>query len=588
MLPDMSPLDWIVVVALNGVTIGIGIWISRGARNSSDWFLAGRTLPWWAIGFSLYATAIDSSDLVADSGGVYTLGLSYFVTNWMGVILGWLLSAHVVTLVMYRQGMYTNAEYLEARFGPSARIISALVQIQYRTMVLGIIANTLYLTLAIVCGWGQGAWLAVGLIALIATVYTMWGGLKSVVITDALQSLIMLAAGFVLFALVWGQVGGWEGARSRLDQAEPGLAAQLLHTGHDQSSRIDVRDRSPEEIETELRLGGRHDASTQTITRTTPAWLVCLAFVIAGMAYSIVNHTQSMRLLGARSVWDLKMAAVVSCTILLVVNFVNLSIGVFGRALFPDPSLMPLADLALQKPDAIYPLLVRDLVPIGLKGLVVAGVLAASFSTFDSIGSTLSALVTRDLYARLWKRDGADQHYLTVGRWLTPVIIFGSFAYLPFLQSGGMLLFYLDLVGAFVVPLLTVYLMGTLTGVHRRTGALGLAFGVAYGIFRLTSPMMVKHLGFTPLPVVMLDGFAAYPWSVVMTAVPMVLGSFVWGWQSASALQTQEGEGWLSKSRAQIGPAPDDPGGLPNGKLPLVLGLLLLGIGTGLSLIVFW
>ena len=129
-------------------------------------------------------------------------------------------------------------------------------------------------------------------------------------------------------------------------------------------------------------------------------------------------------------------------------------VGVIGRAMYPDPSLMPI-EASLQVRDSIYPLLVRDLTTTGLTGLVVAGVIAAIFSTFDSIGSTLSALLVRDVYARFIVRNKDDRHYLRVGQWLTPVIIFGSFLYVPFLQQGqGMLLFYIELAGAFVIPLL--------------------------------------------------------------------------------------------------------------------------------------
>lgn len=101
---------------------------------------------------------------------------------------------------MYRAGMFTNAEYLEARFGISARVISILVQVLYRTVIIGMIATTNYLTLMIVCEWSSlMAWTAVVAVALVATIYTMIGGLKSVAITDAMQSIIMFVAGAILF-----------------------------------------------------------------------------------------------------------------------------------------------------------------------------------------------------------------------------------------------------------------------------------------------------------------------------------------------------------------------------------------------------
>ena len=138
----MTFLDWLLVLVLNGSIIAYGLYLSRGVQSSADWFLAGRTLPWWLVGISMYATAIDSSDLVADSGGTYTLGFSYFVTNWVGVVGGWALAAFVVLPSIYRAGSYTNAQYLEARFGPAVRVICALIQVQYRTLVLAIIEVT--------------------------------------------------------------------------------------------------------------------------------------------------------------------------------------------------------------------------------------------------------------------------------------------------------------------------------------------------------------------------------------------------------------------------------------------------------------
>ena len=115
----MNSLEWTLVALTNGAIIAFGFWYSRGNQSSVDWFLGGRSLPWWLIGLSMYATAIDSSDLVADSGFTYRIGMAYFVANWVGILVGWGLASHFVFLPMYRAGMYTNAEYLERRFGPS-------------------------------------------------------------------------------------------------------------------------------------------------------------------------------------------------------------------------------------------------------------------------------------------------------------------------------------------------------------------------------------------------------------------------------------------------------------------------------------
>lgn len=255
-----------------------------------------------------------------------------------------------------------------------------------------------------------------------------------------------------------------------------------------------------------------------------------------GLAYSIVNHTQSMRMFGSRSEWDLKMSVIVASVILMATTFTNLMIGIIGRAMYPDPSLMPL-EASLQARDSIYPLLVRDLTTFGLKGLVVAGVVAVMFSTFDSIGSTLSSLLVRDVYARLIVRDRDDRHYLRMGQWLTPLIIFGSFLYVPFLlQERGMLLFYVDLVGAFVIPLLTLYLMGVFTRLHRRSGAVALAVGVTYGGLRLLAPWVAERWGVAILPQVMLENYGSHTCRSLRCRAVRLTGSTHFVWVSASAI----------------------------------------------------
>jgi len=398
-------------------------------------------------------------------------------------------------------------------------------------------------------------------IAAIATIYTAWGGLKSVAITDALQSVIMIIGAIVLFAVVWNKVGGFEGAREKIEASNPELVQTMFHIGTDR-------------VETVGEEGARFE-------QRTPAWILCLAFIILGFAYSIVNHTQSMRLFGAKSEWDLKMGATVACGVLIVLMFLNLTMGIFGRALFPDPTAMPIAEASLRQADSIYPLLIRDLLPAGLMGLVVAAVLAASFSTFDSIGSTISALLTRDVYARLFAKDKDDHHYLKVGRILTPVIIFGSFAYIPFLD-GGMLLFYIDLVGAFVVPLLTIYLMGVFTPVHRVSGVIGLLAGVAYGAARLLTPKTAE------MPEFLTNNYMGYPISIAITAGIMLLVSLVCGWSNPEDLKTEDSEGWLGKSSVAVHQIDEDRIETRSQALPLILGLIMVGIGMLLSFVIFW
>ena len=581
----MSALDWGIVLLLNGSIIAYGLYLSRGVVASTDWFLAGRRLPWWLVGLSMYATAIDSSDLVADSGGAYTLGIGVMIMNWVGVVGGWGLGAFFIMLPMYRAGMYTNAEYLEARFGVSARVICAFVQVQYRTLVLGLIATAAFLTLSIVSGWSDSAaWGLVGGIAVLAAIYTAFGGLRSVAVTDTLQFGVMTLAGLIIWFMVWGQVGGWGGIEENLEAHEPGLAVQMMTMGNDRVEVEDVSAHSREQIERKLLTGGEYNPERGTITYRTPAWLVAVAFVIIGIAYAIVNHTQSMRMFAARSEWDMKMSVSVAGAVLLVMTFFNLSMGVMGRALFPDQSVLPGGSQ-----DAIYPYLVGQFDIVGLKGLVVAGILAAALSTYDSIGSTLSALLTRDVYARLLVRDRDDRHYLRVGQYLTPVIIASSFLYVPFLLEGGMLLFYIDLTSALVIPLLTLFLMGAMTRVHRKSGVIGLVVGTLYGVLRLLAPLIAEHFGVAVLPRALVNTYMAYPFSMLLTGSVMVLVSAFAGWEprGISLVRNHEQSPWLRTSQLAVRELQEEEDSSARA-LPAYLAVALFAVGCLLSFVVLW
>ena len=304
-------------------------------------------------------------------------------------------------------------------------------------------------------------------------------------LADVLLSAVMIAASLILFWVVWTAVGGWDGIESEPPNTTPRLQP-ACSTSTPTISKRPTRASYPK-----MRSCGSYSLAAITmrasrvITRTTPAWLACLSFVLMGMAYSIVNHEQSMRLFGARSAWDMKMSVALAGLLMIGITFFNLMMGIMGRALYPTKESLPVEESLRQTADAIYPILVSVHTGTGFKGIVIAGLLAAAVSTYAGIGAAMSALLTRDVYARLIVRDRDDAHYVRVGRWMTLAVMLGSFLYIPFLLRQGMMMFYLDLVAAFVIPLLTVYLMGVFTRVHRKSGTIGLLAGVIYGVWRL-------------------------------------------------------------------------------------------------------
>ena len=172
----MHTIDWLIVIVLNGSVIAYGFYLAGGAKSSSEWFLGRRALPWWVIGMSMFATNVDNADIVSVTGKTFNQGLHILTVYALGSAAGGILAAFFVVPAIYRAGFYTNAEYLEARFGVAARVLSALIQIQYRTSMLG--ADDLVHSLAL--GWLKYYGLDAGLdsdrraCGLLGTVHRLW------------------------------------------------------------------------------------------------------------------------------------------------------------------------------------------------------------------------------------------------------------------------------------------------------------------------------------------------------------------------------------------------------------------------------
>ncbi|MEZ6047237.1 MAG: hypothetical protein R3C11_16975 [Planctomycetaceae bacterium] len=150
--------------------------LSRKTTSSSEWFLGGRSLPWWGLGLSILATAVDNADLVSVTGLVYNNGIHILTVFTLATVLGCCLSAFLVVPWMYRLGCYTNAEFLEYRFGKTLRLFSALIQIQYRTAILGLMVWSFYLMLTGMVGLESWlAWTLIVLLVLFTPVTPCWG-----------------------------------------------------------------------------------------------------------------------------------------------------------------------------------------------------------------------------------------------------------------------------------------------------------------------------------------------------------------------------------------------------------------------------
>lgn len=558
----MTWLDWLIVLSLNAAIIGYGLYLAWGTETSSQWFLGARALPWWAVGLSMFATNVDNADLVGVTGATYKEGLHIISVYALGSAAGGILAAFFVVPAIYRAGFYTNAEYLEARFGPAARLLSALIQLQYRSSMLGMMIWSAHLLLTRLVGLGATpAWVLIVALVLLAGLYTAWGGLRSVVWTDTAQGVVMMVAAVVIFGAVWQAVGGWAGMTAALQEAG---RQDLIHIG---------------------RYHGDDG-------RTSP-WIVVLAWTIVGCGYWTVNHTQTMRLMGSRSIWDMKMASIWGVALSFPIMVVSSSLGVFARVI-PE-----LSDLPADQVDTIYPALASRYLASGFKGIVVAGVVAAVVSTFDSMGSALSAIFTRDVYARFLVRDRHDHHYVTVGRVATIGVLALGFLYLPFIwMQGNMITAFTTLIPVFVTPLFTVYVLGVTTRVHRRSGIIGLLVGSTYGVLAFYDraihgegvfPDTLTRL-WPELPTWLTGRWPAFCWSLLITSIAMAAATLILGRDSGNTTTWSEDRGWLHRSREELPALREHPfaGDVPLALQPRWAAALLLAAATYATLVLFW
>lgn len=514
----MTWYDWAIVLVLNGAVIAWGIILARGTHSSSEWFLSKRSLPWWAVGLSMFATNVDSADIVGVTGSTYNEGVHLLTVFTLGSALGGVMAAFFIVPVIYRLGFYTNAEYLEARYGTPVRVLSALIQLQYRSIMLGLMVQSMYLLLTrLVELRPEVAWMLIVGSVVFAGLYTAMGGLKSVVWTDAAQGVIMMVGGAVIFIAVWNVVGGWSGMRQSLEA-----------TG---------RSNLP------------HISGFRGSDGVTSPWLIMTGWTIIGCGYWTVNHTQTMRLMGTRSLWDMKMAGVFGVAMSLPLMVASAFLGVFGRAI---PQFQNLTEA-----DALYPSLGHAYLGPGLTGLVVAAVIAAAVSTFDSMGSALSAIFTRDVYARLIVKDGDDSHYVKVTRYATVGVLALGFLYLPFIMMQKHMIHALTtLIPVFVTPLMTIYILGVLAPVHRRSGLIGLLVGSTYGVLALVDREMMDVAW---IPNWFTNRWSAYIASLLITGITMAGTTLILGRDDGKQIADFRETGWLERSREKLPPLHEYP-----------------------------
>lgn len=472
----LEAADITVVVFYFIFVMAVGIWSSlRATRNTvGGYFLAGRSMTWWPIGASLMSSNVGSGLFIglAGTGAAGGIAVGGFEWNaaWVLVALGWIfipvyISADVVTM----------PEYLSKRFGGQRiRIymsVLSLVLYIFTKISTDIFSGALFIQVSL--GWDL--YLSTGILLLVTAAYTVAGGLAAVIYTDALQTLIMVGGAFSLMFIAFSKVGWYDGLVDSYRSAVPSVTV-VNTTCH--LPRRDAFHLLRDPVSGDIPWPGLVFGLTVLST-----WVWCTDQVIV------------QRSLSARSLSHAKGGSVLGGYLKLLPMFFIVMPGMISRALFPDevgcvdPAVcQEVCGASVGCSNIAYPKLVMELMPVGLRGLMLAVMLAALMSSLTSIFNSSSTLFTLDLYHRARPR-ASERELMVVGRVFILVLVCISLLWIPVIQTAnsGQLFDYIQSVTSFLSPPITaVFLMAIFWPRANEQGAFwGLMTGLVVGLIRM-------------------------------------------------------------------------------------------------------
>jgi SSS family solute:Na+ symporter len=467
-----STLDWVVVAAYFVVNTAICVWCAlMKEKDTTDYFLASRSAGWFLIGSSIFASNIGAEHLIGLAGSGAGSGMAFAhweLHSYLILVLGWIFAPFYL-----RAKIFTTPEFLERRYTPATRtFLSVIFLVSYIltkasvTIFAGAFAIQTILGYQVVhvplFGEVDFFWFAALSLVIITGVFVVAGGMKSVLWTEAMHVPVLLIGSTVLLVVGLSQIGGLDALRA----ANP----ETVHLWRPLST-------TPE---TQGFPGFLFDPSS------TP-WLgVLLASPIVGMWYWCTDQYIVQRVLTARNLKEARRGTLFAGYLKLAPLFIFLLPGMIAVALWKQGT--PGFASMETNPQGAFPILVSNLLPMGLRGLVLAGMLSALMSALASLFNSTATLFTVDFYKRL-RPQSSERHLVFVGRLATAGIIVLGMAWIPFLQDlgKGQLYTYLQLVQSLLAPSIAAVFMAGIffDTVTPRSGFVGIVAGFVVGMSRL-------------------------------------------------------------------------------------------------------
>ena len=484
----METLDWLVIGAYFAGLCGLAWWVIRQSRETTeDFFLAGHSLGWFIVGASIFASNIGSEHLVGLAGSGATDGVAlahYELHAWCLLVLGW------VMIPFYaRSKVFTMPQFLERRFSPASRYtLSAISLVAYvvTKIAVGIYAGGVVFAVLLPdlrLGPLDSFWLGSIVVLIVTGLYTTLGGFRAVAYTEAFQTIILIVGSAMVTYYGLEKIGGWGPLRDTLGSDMFNLWKPLVPEGVEGTwAPVEQWDESGQLVRQAWYFNGNYP------------WLGMLFCApIIGLWYWCTDQYIVQRALGAENETEARRGSIFAALLKLLPVFIFIVPGMICIALArqgASPELGVLVDaqgeVVRDQAQAAFPLMVKSVLPVGIRGLVVAGLLSALMSSLAGVFNACSTLFTMDLYTKFVPQASEDQ-LVRVGRVATVAMVLVGMAWIPVIQGSKGLYDYLQSVQGYLAPpIFVVFFLGVFWKRLNGAGCLAaLVVGFLMGLFRL-------------------------------------------------------------------------------------------------------
>jgi SSS family solute:Na+ symporter len=501
----ITPIDWLMIALYFGILLVVAWWVvRRGKESASDYFLANRDLSWWIIGASIFASNIGSEHIVGLAGSGATSGVAmahYELHAWCLLVLAW------VFVPFYMRSMvFTMPEFLERRFSTGSRYILSIVsliafvisKIAVGIFAGGVVFGALLPELQLSIGGEiiDSFWIGSVLVIVLTGLYTTLGGMRAVAYNDAVQVVVLIAGSGLLTFYGLAALGGWDELRRWCGSEMFNLWKPLIPPGVEGTwAPVIQTDASGHVVKQAWYFNGNFP---------WPGMLFCAPII--GLWYWCTDQYIVQRALGAPDERIARRGSIFASFLKLFPVYLFIIPGLICYALAKSGKIPELAQMI--GPDgqvipsmsnASFPMMVQYLLPPGVRGIVVAGLLSALMSSLAGVFNACSTLFTVDLYNK-WRPDATQHQLVRTGRIATVILVAIAVAWIPVVKGAQGLYTYLQSVQGYLAPpIFVVFFFGVF---HKRLNAQGalwaMIVGFILGMFRMLvdTPVTLGLAGF--------------------------------------------------------------------------------------------